>query len=310
MIGRDQRHSGQNAPTAYQLHLFVTLAEELHFHRSAQRVFMSQGAFSQQISALERRLGLRLVERTTRRVSLTAAGAALLPYARDVVAASDHLLRAARRQQDAASQRIVIGAFEAITAVPPISDVINELRDRLDDPDIQIVRSGFAGAGQALLNGEVDAAFLALPVPDGIQTLPLASGPRCAVMASTDPLADKGPLTLADLADRPVVGFSPQVPKVFRDFWAIDPRPDGTPVQYTSHGVGDYESALSVIALGDGIEFVPTIARDLYPRPQVAYVEVSDLEPWTIALAWLPKNRDDENVAALRAVARAVAARR
>lgn len=295
----------QNAPSAYQLHLFLTLSDELHFRRSAQRLFMSQGAFSQQISALERRLGLRLVDRTTRRVTLTPAGAALIPYARAVVASTDRFLQAARQHLNVASKRMVIGAFESITAIPPVASMIKELGDRIDGLDIQIVRSGFAGGVHALFNEEVDAAFVALPVPEGIQTLPLASGERCAVMASTDPLADRDVLSLSDLSDRPVIGFSPDVPKVFQDYWSVDPRPDGASVRYTSHRVTDYESALAAIALGAGIQLVPTVARELYPRPHVSYVPVDGLPPWTIALAWLPKNRDSEPIATLRAIAHA-----
>ncbi|WP_051300846.1 LysR family transcriptional regulator [Actinomadura rifamycini] len=293
----------QNAPGAHQLQLFLVLAEELHFRRSAQRVFMSQSAFSQQISALERRLGLDLVERTTRRVALTPAGAALVPYARAVVDATAEL-QAAVAALDRPPERLVVGAFEAITAVEPVPTMMNELRARHPQVEVEFVRTGFADTVRTLLDGEVDAALLALPVPEGIQTLPLASGPRCAVMAEADPLAGKGPLTVADLADRPFIGFSPDIPKAFRDFWSVDPRPDGSPIRYTSHEVADYESALSAIALGEGIEFVPEVARYLYPRPGVAYVEVTDLEPWTIALAWRPEDRDAPGVAAFRRAAR------
>ena len=296
----------QNAPSAQQLHLFLTLAEELHFRRSAQRVFMSQGAFSQQISALERRLGVELVERTTRRVSLTRAGAELVPYARAVLDAVDALQRAAERHRRGACGRIVLGSFEAVTAVPPIPAVLNRLRERLPGLDLRVLRMGFAESPQAILDGRVDAAFVFLPMPAGIQTLPLATGPRCVAMCADDPLAGKDAVSLADLADRPSIGFSPGVPKAYRDYWSVDPRPDGSPVRYTSHHVTDYESALSLIALGEGIQFPPALARELYPRPGVAYVDVTDLSPWTSALAWLPENRDRPAVAALRQAAHAV----
>lgn len=304
-LGKPASVALQSAPSAHQLHLFLVLAEELHFRRSAQRVFLSQSAFSQQISALERRIGLALVERTTRRVALTRAGAALVPYARAVVeAAAD--LQAEASAQAGSPERIVIASFEAITALEPIPTVMNELRARHPKLDVRFVRTGFAGTFRALLDGEVDAAFLFLPAPDGIQTLPLATGDRCAVMAETDPLAGAGPLTLDDLADRPFIGFSPETPEVYRDYWSVDPRPGGAPIRYTRHDVTDFESALAAIALGEGIKFVPSVARELYPRPGVAYVEVTDLAPWTAALAWRPGDRDAESVAALRSAAREV----
>ncbi|MGP3953739.1 LysR family transcriptional regulator [Streptomyces sp. 7N604] len=297
---------GQADPSAHQLRLFLALADELHFGRAAKRVFMTQPAFSQQIRSLERRLGLELVDRTTRRVALTASGRALLPEARAMVEAADRLRQTAEQEAHAVSGRVVIGSLEAVTAMPPIPEVLEQLRSRCPHMDIQVLRTGFADFADALLQGEVDASFVFLPVPEGIQVQTLDSGPRCAVMAAHDPLASQGPLTLDQLSDRTFIGWSPRIPKVWRDFWSADPRPDGSPVRYSPHAVTDYESALSVIALGEGIEFPPDSARRLYPRPGVSYVDVTGLPPWTTALAWLPKNRDKPFVAALRQAVRTV----
>jgi DNA-binding transcriptional LysR family regulator len=204
---------------------------------------------------------------------------------------------------------MVIGSFEAMTSVDPIPAVLDELRRARPRLDVEVLRIGF-DAATAILRGEVDAAFVALPVPDGIQTLPLTGGPRGAAMSSDNALADRGadggPLTLADLADQPHIGWSERVPKVYRDFWAVDPRPDGEPVRYSPHAVLDYESALPLIAMGEGIQLPPDAARWLYPRPGVSYVEVTGLQPWTAALAWLPGKRDEPFVAALREATRDV----
>ncbi|GAB2602318.1 LysR substrate-binding domain-containing protein [Streptomyces capparidis] len=294
---------GTGEPSVQQLRLFLLLAEELHFGRAAARAFMAQPTFSRHIQSLEHRLGVDLVDRTTRQVALTAAGEGLLDRMRAVVDAVEELRGRAEAYRGA--DRVVIGSFEAITSLDPIPAIMEEFRRRLPRVDVQVLRTGF-DCGGVILHGEVDAAFTFLPVPDGVQVLPLAGGPRCAVMSSADPLADAGPLTLADLADRPHIGWSERVPKRYRDFWAVDPRPDGTPARYTPHAVGDYESALPMIAMGAGIQFPPDGARWLYPRAGVAYVDVADLEPWTSALAWLPAHRDRPAVAELRRAARAV----
>lgn len=293
----------QNAPTAQQLNFFLTLTEELHFGRSAQRSYISQAAFSQQIAALERRLGLQLVERTTRRVDLTPAGTALVPHAQAVVAAHETLHDEALRLHSA-TDRITIGSFGAVTALAPIPAVLEQLRHNVPGLDIRIRRHDLAESPRALLDEEVDAAFLYQPVPPDVQTLTLVTGHRCAALASTDPLAAHDSLTIADLRDRHIIACSPAIPKIWRDFWAADPRPDGTPVRYTTHEVADYEDALALIALGEGIELPPAPARTLYPRPGVTYVDVTDLPTWTAVLAWLPKNRDKPLVSALRSIAR------
>ncbi|WP_179382236.1 LysR family transcriptional regulator [Streptomyces sp. SA15] len=292
-------------PSIQQLQLFLILSEELHFGRAARRAYMAQPTFSRHITTLEERLGVNLVDRTTRRVALSAAGETLVARARSVVEAADGLCREAATRANAAAGRMVIGSFEAMTSVDPIPAVLDELRRTRPRLDVEVLRIGF-DAATAILRGEVDAAFVALPVPDGIQTLPLTGGPRCAAMSSDNALADRGPLTLADLARKPHIGWSERVPKVYRDFWAVDPRPDGEPVRYTPHAVVDYESALPLIAMGEGIQLPPDAARWLYPRPGVSYVEVTGLQPWTAALAWLPGKRDEPFVAALREATREV----
>lgn len=72
--------------TLRQLHYFVTVAEELHFRRAAERLFMSQPALSHQIARLEGQVGVRLLERNRHRVELTAAGASFLDGAREALA--------------------------------------------------------------------------------------------------------------------------------------------------------------------------------------------------------------------------------
>ncbi|WP_345663707.1 LysR family transcriptional regulator [Streptomyces venetus] len=289
-------------PSIQQLQLFLLLAEELHFGRAARRAFMAQPTFSRHITALEERLGVPLVDRTTRRVALSAAGEALVGRARTVVEAADELRREAAAQADATAGRIVIGSLEAITSMDPVPAVLDELREVWPHVEVDVVRMGF-DAGPAVLRGDVDAAFLFLPVPDGVQTLTLAGGPRCVAIADGHPLAARDRLTLADLADEPRIGWSEQVPRAFRDFWSAGPRPDGGPVRFSRHAIVDYESALPLIAMGQGIQFPPGATRWLYPRRGVSYVDVTDLEPWTAVLGWLPSRRGTPLVAALRQAA-------
>lgn len=79
-----------------QLRCFVTVAEELHFGRAAERLHLVQPAVSQQLRNLERELGARLFDRSSRHVRLTETGALLLPEARAALAAADRLRAVAR----------------------------------------------------------------------------------------------------------------------------------------------------------------------------------------------------------------------
>jgi DNA-binding transcriptional LysR family regulator len=95
------------------LRYFVGVAEELNFRRAAARMYVAQGAFSDQIRKLERKLDVRLLDRTPRGVSLTDAGAALLSEARRVLHQADVARLAARNARDHATSRLRIGYMPA-----------------------------------------------------------------------------------------------------------------------------------------------------------------------------------------------------
>src|SRR5215212_10090186 len=92
-----------------QLKYFVAVAEELHFRRAADRLYVAQPAISEQIRKLELELGVQLFNRTNRRVEITDAGAALLEEARRLLAQADAAERAARTASERAVARLRIG---------------------------------------------------------------------------------------------------------------------------------------------------------------------------------------------------------
>ncbi|GHC45357.1 LysR family transcriptional regulator [Streptomyces cinnamoneus] len=272
-------------PSPHQLRLLLALAEELHFGRAARRLFVSQPAFSRQIRALEEHLGVSLVERSTRRVELTPAGEALLPQARAVVEAVDELLRAAEAvAHPAAQDRVVIGSY--ISALPALRILLDELRGRHSGPDVEWRAVDNIAQVRAPLDGEVDAVICYGPMPADFETLRLGSEARFACIPETHPLAERESVTLADLADLPVIGYSPHVRREYREFWAADPRPDGTPVRYSDHIATTLEDCVSLASLGHGTRFITESTLALMPRPGVRFVPVTDLPPCTALLAW------------------------
>ncbi|OSP42309.1 LysR family transcriptional regulator, partial [Streptomyces sp. 13-12-16] len=91
------------------LRYFLAVAEELHFTRAAERVYVSQPALSKQIRALERQLGVELFRRDRRGVALTAAGTALLPHARRVLEGWEEAATAVERARAARRSTLVVG---------------------------------------------------------------------------------------------------------------------------------------------------------------------------------------------------------
>lgn len=293
-------------PSTHQLGLLLVLAEELHFGRAARRLYISQPALSRRIRRLEEQWGVTLLERSTRRVRLTAAGEALLPRVRAAVAAADALREAVREQERAVSGRVVLGCY--VTALPVVRDLVARVRGRHPGLEVALREVDFVEQYAALLGGRTDAVLCYGPVPPGVQSLRLATEPVVACLADGHPLAGGRSVTLAGLAEVPVVGLSPGVPGVWRAFWAADPRPGGAPVAYTGHTATTFEGGLAAVAQGEGLRLVSASCRELFPRPGIRYVDVADAPPCTALLAWWAARRDAPGVVALRRAAEELAA--
>ncbi|MTE17693.1 LysR family transcriptional regulator [Streptomyces sp. TRM43335] len=289
-------------PSIHQLRLFLALSEELHFGHAAARLFITQSALSQQIRNLEKRLGVALFERSSRTVALTAAGRALLPEVRAAVEAMVRLRRAATAQRRHLSGRLRVGTIGAEAAMPHARAVLRALHRRHPHLEVEVLGLNFVDQLDALYRREADVAFLRPPVPDGIEVHHLATEPRVACLPSGDPLTARPRITLDQLAGYPVVDVPPRVPRVWWDFWAVDPRPDGTPVRY-GPVAADLEALLHTVAQGEAMAFLPAAARDLFRRPGVDYVDVDGLPPCTSALAWVAEHRDNPAVTAVRQAA-------
>ncbi len=289
-------------PSIRQLRLFLALSEELHFGRAAARLFITQPALSQQIRDLEVRVGVRLFTRSSRTVALTAAGRALLPDVRATVEAADRIRRTADAQTRQLSGRLLVGSIGAEAAMPHTRAVLRALHDSHPGITVQLLSLNFVEHIAALLRQDVDVVFLRPPVPEGIELHHLATEPRVACLPADDMLAGLPRLTLAQLADHPVVAMPEEVPRVWWDFWAVDPRPDGSPVRYGPVAT-DMESLFHIVAGGEAICFLPAAARELFPRPSVRYLDVTDLTPSTAAMAWLSTRQSEPGIAAIRQAA-------
>ncbi|MFG2548016.1 LysR family transcriptional regulator [Streptomyces sp. NPDC048594] len=295
--------SRSREPSIHQLRLFLMLHEELHFGRAAARLFITQPALSQQIRELEKRLGVGVVERSGRTVRLTEAGQALLPEALAAIGAVDRLRRVADAQVRQASGRLVVGTMGAEASMKHTRSVLGLLRNRHPGMTVQLINLGFGDHLAALAQQEADVVFLRPPVTDDIEVHHLATEPRVACLAADHPLTALPALTVAHFSGMPVVDMPQQVPRLWWDFWAVDPRPDGSRVRY-GPVVTDMESLLHTVAAGEAMCFLPAAAREYFARPGVKYVDVADLAPSTSALAWLRARRSDATVRAVRQAAR------
>jgi DNA-binding transcriptional LysR family regulator len=176
-----------------QLHYFVTLAEELHFGRAAERLHIVQPAVSQQLRRLEAELGTKLVDRSTRRVALTAAGQRLLPEARAALAAVERA-----RAAVAGPAPLRLGTTTGL------GERLPRLLARLDRP-VELVRVPAAARLRLVAAGSLDAALIRGEADaPGVRLEPVWTDPLLVALPAAHPLAGAEPLPLARLAELPL----------------------------------------------------------------------------------------------------------
>lgn len=183
-----------------RLDLFVAVAEELHFGRAAARVGMAQPPFSQQIRRLERDLGIELLLRTSRRVSLTPAGAELLRSAYDLIARRACLVDRVRRAAsgDTGTLRIGSAASSAIGILPAI---VRQLREQLPDVVLHLDDRDGADIAAAIRIGTLDVAIVRAPyTASNLVVQPIHSEAFVVVLPLGHALAGREALRPRDLA--------------------------------------------------------------------------------------------------------------
>jgi DNA-binding transcriptional LysR family regulator len=262
-----------------KLRYFVAVAEELHFGRAAERLYIAQPVLSRQIRKLEQELGTDLLLRTSRNVTLTPAGLQVLAEARSLLAAAD---ATRRRIEDVASGEaaLTVGFFvgDSFTAA------LEAFGAQYPDVAINLLRIYWNDQTEALLDGRADVAFVHLPVDDqGLELLPVRSEPRVAVLPVRHPAAGKPEISIADLADDPVI-IQRGAPPVWQAFHNVDPRPDGRQPR-PGPAVDNLEEKLQHVAAGRAISFVPASVAAAVTHPGIAYVPVTDIPPIKICLA-------------------------
>jgi len=273
------------------LRYFVTVAEELHFTRAAELLYVSQPALSKQIRALERQLGVELLRRDRHGVALTAAGAALLPYARRVLA--DWAEGAVAVAQARAAQRstLVVG----MSTSPGRGGLLPAIRSRFTathpEAVVRLRQVSWDDPTAGLAAGDADVAFVWLPLPDEARYAwtVVAEEPRLVALPRTHPLAARDEIDFADLADEPFLAL-PHSAGPLRDYWLALPDRGDRPPRIGAEVAGTEETYEALVA-GLGICLVATGNAPLITLGDVVTRPVRGISPSRYALAW---RRDDD----------------
>ena len=270
-----------------EIRVFLALAEELHFGRTAERVGLTQSRVSQSLRELEDKLGVQLIHRTTRRVTLTARGKRF----RDEIGAAHgelaDVLRRTHSDLNGVEGTVGLGANNATSVGERLLAVIEAFEAADPRCAVRMVELSFGDRLQALRSGTVDLMVTRLPVDEP----ELVVGPivdreaRFLAVARDHPLAGEESVTLEDIAAYDVGWADVLLPETSEHFipsWT----PSGRPIRRVRLGIGGIGELIVAVARGRVVH--PTISSfaSHYAHPQVRYLPITDLPPAETALVW------------------------
>ena len=264
---------------------FIAVAEELHFGRAAERLHMSQPPLSQAVKALEHRLGVTLLHRTTRAVTLTPAGAVFLDACRALVGASAAADAAARQAADGQAGGLRVGAVTSAfrDPLPRALELFGEAHPRVD---VRVEEVDTHVAVQALGRRELDVALVRqLATPPGCERVPLRREPFVLAVPASWTARGDGPEDLASTAELGWVWLPRTISPDYHDQVVACCRAAGFSPD-ARHLARSISSQLVMVGCGLGVALVPAGAVHRLDGPDAARVRFVPLEdPATTELA-------------------------
>lgn len=193
-----------------QLRYVLAIAETRNFTRAAERCFVVQSALSHQVRKLEDELGTTLFARTSRRVELTAAGEAFLPWARSSLEAADRAAAEATAAVGVVSGPLTVGLIPTVTALD-VPALLREVREEHPRVTVRLRVGASDELITAVREDEIDLAVLGLAegiIPEGVAHRVLANEALVAIVPDGHRLARRKTIDLADLTDEPFADFA------------------------------------------------------------------------------------------------------
>jgi len=275
------------------LRYFVTVAEERQITRAARKLHIAQPALSQAIAQLESEIGIELLERHSRGVTLTPAGEAFLVKARIALAAGDDAADTARWLARAARDAMEVGFVG-----PPPTLNAPELFAAFEDshPDAKVSFRDLpfpCGATRSWL-GEVDVAFCHLPtVGPGVDVQAVRLEPRAVVAHNSHSLARRTELTVAEVLDETFLSYHPDVQPTWAGFHSLDDHRGGPPQATTVDRAATTMQMGGIMASRRAITTLPLcdarLAQQVLP---VVAIPLSDADPAVLSLVWRRENHN------------------
>lgn len=276
-----QKSMPQAASAQIELRLwqqFVAVAEQLHFGRAAQQLHMTQPPLTQAIAGLEARLGVRLLERTKRSVSLSAAGASLLPGARALLDIAHLLVAQGQAAASGEVGRLRIG-FVSPLGLGPLPGWVRAFLEAF--PSVKLELSEATGDVQLQMfeRDELDAGFV-LHAPKfehaGMARLALGTEPMILALPHQHPLAlQTAPIKLAQVLKEPLVLFPRRILPSIHDALGVLYHSQGKTMHVAQEAI-QMQTIVNLVSAGLGLAWVPQSVQ-AFQRSGVVYAPVPAL---------------------------------
>lgn len=261
------------------LRYFVTVAEELHFGRAAERLFITQPPLSQQIQQLERELGVLLFQRTSRRVQLTPAGEVFLRDVKEILAGLDVAIQAAQRAARGETGWLGIG-FAASATYDLLPAVLHDFRAQFPEVALSLLELNAVEQAEALRDRSIHVGFVRPYVAEAkVNVEAVLRESFLVALPEAHSLALYSDLSLAKLAEEPFVSFPEKpLPSYAEVVRTVCEESGFTP--RVVQEVREMQTAISLVAAGMGIALLPASVQHLH-RDGVVYRPLREPAPWT-----------------------------
>jgi DNA-binding transcriptional LysR family regulator len=257
------------------LRYFVAVAEELHFRRAAERLHVAQPAVSEQLRNLEAELGVLLLNRTHRSVSLTDAGAAMLVEARRVLHQADVAVRAAKQARQRAASRLRVG-YTPDSVPAALSHALRRFSSSTPGVDLALTAGTAPGLIEDVRARRLDVAAVCLPAATaGLRATPIAREGAVVAMPLMHRLSDRAEIDIAQLSDSSLLVTPRAVNPAFFDGVVAACRGAGFSPSLRESDEPGMDHLLMDVALGRGLALVSESAAQRHALTGVRFAPLA-----------------------------------
>lgn len=273
------------------IEIFLTLADELHFGRTAERLCVSPARITQAIKKQERQIGAALFDRTNRTVRLTPLGEQLRDDLRPIYAGLAHTMQRARMAARGKTARLRVGIMPLNTG--ELRVYWDAFRMRHPECELQIRRAPFVDPFGLLRSGELDVVVVWLPVeePDLTVGPVLFTDTRVLAVADDHELAERSSATMDMLADF-AHATAPRMPEYWEDSYLPFNTPRGRQID-RDRLVTNSDDLIEMISDGEIVHAFPAHVTRYWAMPHIRWLPIDDMRTLSYALVWRTETETD-----------------